>query len=231
MKSLQYDTTPPALDERAVSDLLEELTAASTALAAAGDVPPAVRSFIRVLPARLHADSPSAALQGHPYLAEHAFAGAARAAAGLLDDDPVAARRSARVALEQVRQALRDVLEARPVDQDVPASTVAAWLERVLGLPQQQVASLVGTSARTWQRWLTGAAEPDPYLSSRLRRIAQLTQQLQHSLTGPGVGRWFARPHPLIKDGAGSPLDLLDDPKGYRLLLSLAAGLRSTQAS
>lgn len=230
MVSLEYDVTTPMLDEAGVVELLADLTEASSSLAAAEHVPLAVRAFVRALPARLHADSPAAALWGDPYLAEHAFAGAARAAAGLLDEDPAKARRSARVALEQVRQALRDVLEARPVDEDVPGGVVAGWLERVLGLPQQQVASLVGTSVRTWQRWLSGA-EPDPYLLSRLRRIARLTHHLQHSLTGPGVARWFTRPHPLIKDGAGTPLDLLDDPEGYRLLLALAAGLRSTQAS
>lgn len=231
MMSLRYDAITPALDEAAVAELLTDLNEASSLLAAAEQVPSAVLAFVQALPARLHAESPAAALWGDPYLAEHAFAGAARAAAGLLDEDPARARRSARVALEQVRQALRDVLEARPVDEDVPPGAVAGWLERVLGLPQQQVASLVGTSARTWQRWLSGAAEPDPYLLSRLRRIARLTHHLQHSLTGPGVGRWFSRPHPLIKDGAGTPLDLLDDPEGYRLLLSLAAGMRSTQAS
>lgn len=231
MTSLQYDAVTPAMDEAAITQLLAELADASSVLAASERVPASVRSFVRALPLRLHADSPGAALWGDPYLAEHAFAGAARAAAGLLEDDPALARRSARVALEQVRQALRDVLEARPVDEDVPAGVVAGWLERVLGLPQHQVATLVGTSARTWQRWLSGAAEPDPYLASRLRRIARLTQHLQHSLTGPGVGRWFSRAHPLIKEGAGTPLDLLDDPEGYRLLLSLAAGLRSTQAS
>jgi hypothetical protein len=228
--SLPYDNAPPLVDGASVATLLAELTEASAALARAATVPPQIRELVRALPRRLHAEAPTNALTGDPYLAENAFAGAARAAAALLNPEPHAARKAARLALEQIRQALRDIVEAGPVDEDVPPARVAAWLEGVLGVPQAQVAELVGTSARTWQRWLTGTT-PDPYLLARLRRIARLTMHLRHALTGPGVARWFTRPHPLIKDSAGCPADLLDDPDGYRRLLVLAAGLRSTQAS
>lgn len=230
MTSLLYDNTPPLMDESSVSALLVELTEAASALARAATVSPEIREFVRALPQRLNAEAPTNTLAGDPYLAESAFAGAARAAAALLDPDPHAARKTARLALEQIREALRDVLEVRPVDEDVPPASVAAWLEGTLKVPQQQVAELVGTSARTWQRWLTGA-QPDPQLLIRLRRIARLAMHLRHALTGPGVARWFVRPHPLIKDGAGCPADLLDDPDGYRRLLALTAGLRSMQAS
>jgi transcriptional regulator with XRE-family HTH domain len=170
------------------------------------------------------------ALAGDPYLAENAFAGAARAAAALLGSDEREMRSDTRLALEQVRQALRDIMEARPVDEDAEPAQVAAWLEENLGLSQQQLAELVGSSARTWQRWLTGT-QPDPEQLVRLRRIARLAMHLRHALTGPGVARWFIRPHPLLKAGTGRPIDLLDDPEGYQKLLVLASGLRSTQAS
>lgn len=230
MASLRYDETSPWLDEHSISTLLTELTEASSALARAATVPLEVRELVRALPQRLHADAPSNALAGDPYLAKNAFAGAARAAAALLAPDLRAARKEARLALEQVRQALRDILESRPVDEDVPPEQVAAWLEDTLRLSQHQLADLVGTSARTWQRWRNGT-QPDPDLLTRLRRIARLTMHLRHALTGPGVARWFTRPHPLIEDGRGCPADLLDEPDGYRHLLVLAAGLRSTQAS
>lgn len=230
MMSLLYDDTAPLVDERAVTSLLKDLTEASSVLAQAEDVSPEIRELVRSLPRRLRADAPSNALAGDPYLAESAFAGAARAAAALLEPDARSARRTARLALEQVRSALRDIVEAGPVDEDVPPALVAAWLEDTLGVSQQQVAELVGTSARTWQRWLTGT-QPNPDLLARLRRTARLTMHLRHALTGPGVARWFTRPHPLIKDSAGCPADLLDDPDGYRRLLVLAAALRSTQAS
>lgn len=231
MTSLLYDMTPPWLDQEDVAALLRELTEASADLARSPEVPAKIRELVRSLPERLHAEAPTNALAGDPYLAENAFAGAARAAAALLHDDARLARKAARLALEQVRQALRDSVEARPVDEDVPVAQMAAWLEGTLGVPQQQVAALVGTTVRSWQRWLTEAAHPDAYSLSRLRRIARLTMHLRHSLTGPGVARWFVRHHPLIREGAGRPADLLDDPDGYRHLLVLAAGLRSSQAS
>lgn len=231
MTSLLHDAIPPGLSDEQLRELLRDLDAAAASLAGASEVSADVRCFVRELPGRLQAESPTRALRGDPYLAEHVFAGAARAAAGLLEDEPVTARRTARLALEQVRQALRDLLEGQQVDEDVPAREVALWLERVLSLPQSQLAALIGTSPRTWQRWITTSAEPEPYLALRLRRIARLTAQLRHSLTGPGVARWFTRPHPLIKDGAGCPADLLDEPEGYWHVQRLAAGLRSTQAS
>jgi transcriptional regulator with XRE-family HTH domain len=230
MASLLYDNTPPLVDEGAVAALLEQLSEASMALAGSSSVPSDVRETIRGLPVRLHAEAPANALAGDPYLAENAFAGAARAAAALLDPDEKRARKEARLALEQVRQALRDITEARPVDEDASPAQVAAWLEETLGLSQQQLADLVGTSVRSWQRWVTGT-QPDSEQLVRLRRMARLSMHLRHALTGPGVAHWFTRPHPLLKDGAGRPADLLDDPEGYRQLLMLASGLRSTQAS
>ena len=230
MASLAYDRTPPLIDEDALAGLLADLSRASRALAQSPSVPADVRDLVRTLPQRLHADAPMNALAGDPYLAENAFAGAARAAAALLGSDERKIRSETRLALEQVRQALRDIKEARPVDEDADPAQVVAWLEETLGLPQQQLAELVGTSARTWQRWLAGS-RPDPGQLVRLRRIARLAMHLRHALTGPGVARWFVRPHPLLKAGAGRPIDLLDDPEGYQRLLVLASGLRSTQAS
>lgn len=230
MTSSTYDTTAPRASDAELAALLFDVTAASEELARSAVVPEGVRELIRTLPDRLHADAPSRALFGDPYLAEHAYAGAARAAVALLDADPRAARRSVRLAVEQLRQALRDVLEAGPVDEDVPAKEVAPWLEATLGLPQQQIAGLMGVSVRTWQRWLTDG-QPEGAQLARLRRVARLVLHLRHTLTGPGVARWFLRPHPLLKDGAGTPADLLDDSEGYRVLVELAAGLRSSAAT
>jgi hypothetical protein len=230
MTSLSYDETPPLLDEASLAKLLDELAEASATLSASASVPSDVWDLVRALPGRLHAETPANALAGDPYLAESAFAGAARAAVALLGPDEKVARRETRLALEQVRQALRDIAETRPIDEDTPTDQVAAWLERTFQLPQQQIADLLGTSVRTWQRWLAGA-QPDYEQALRLRRMARLAMHLRHALTGPGVARWFARQHPLIKDGGGTPAEWLYDDEGYRRLLTLAAGLRSTQAS
>lgn len=214
-----------------LSALLAELNSASTLLASARVIPAEVRELIKTLPERLRADAPFYALPGDPYLSEQAYAGTSRAVAALLDDDASRQRRQARLGLEQVRQAIRDIVEAREVDDDVPVVELTAWLESVLGGSTAKIAHLVGTSPTTWQRWASGRQQPDDVGALRLRRAARLVGHLRHTLTGPGVLNWFSRPHPAIKDGAGTPSDLLDDAEGYRLLISLAAGLRSTQAS
>ena len=211
--------------------LLDDVAAASVTLAGSVKVPPLVRETIRLLPERLRADAPDRALPGDPYLHEQAYAGASRAGVALLSDDPAVQRRDARLGLEQLRQALRDLLDASQVTDGVPVVELTAWLERVLGASSPQLAQLVGTSPTTWQRWASGKQQPDDVGALRLRCAARLVAQLQHTLTAPGVLRWFHRPHPAIKDGAGTPMDLLDDADGYRLLVSLASGLRSTQAS
>lgn len=230
MTSLAYDASLPLVDEEALAALFSDVSAASDALSRSAEVPQQVAELVRSLPARLRADAPANALAGDPYLSESAYAGAARAAAALLGGSDREARREVRLALEQVRQALRDIAERRPLDEDVPAGRIAAWLEANLQLPQRELAALAGTSVRTWQRWVTGA-QPDAEQTIRLRRVARLTLHLRHALTGPGVGRWFTTRHPLIKAGGGAPAELLSDPEGYQQLLTLAAGLRSTQAS
>jgi hypothetical protein len=232
MTSLTHDRSTPLLDDQSLSGLLEELNLASSSLRGSTDVPEAVKRLVASLPKRMHADTPSRALTGDPYLAENAYAGAARAAAALLEASPDnEAIRELRLALEQVRQALRDLVEARPVDEDAPISEVAVWLEATFQLPQREVADLFDTSVRTWQRWLAGDARPNPDQSIRLRRTATLAMNLRHALTGPGAARWFTRQNPSIKNGGGSPIELLNDDDGYRRLLTLAAGMRSTQAS
>jgi transcriptional regulator with XRE-family HTH domain len=230
MTSLGYDTASPLVDEEALEALLADVAAASDALSRSEDVSRDIAELISALPARLRADAPANAFAGDPYLSENAYAGAARAAAALISGVDRAPRREVRLGVEQVRQALRDILERRPLDEDVPTEQIALWLEANLELPQRQLAELVGTSPRTWQRWLTGA-RPDAEQAMRLRRIARITMHLRHALTGPGVGRWFTTQHPLIKNGGGSPAELLSDPEGYQRLLALAAGLRSTRAS
>src|SRR3954464_14816424 len=147
MTSLVYDAFAPLLDEKAIEALYSDVTASSDLLARSADVPTQVAELVRRLPVRLRADAPANALAGDPYLSENAYAGAARAAAALLGANDREARAEARLALEQVRQALRDILERRPLDEDPLAGEIASWLEANLQLPQRELADLVGTSA------------------------------------------------------------------------------------
>lgn len=231
MSTLEPETTPTRLSDEQLTALLSELAERSAALSRSRTVDAATREFVRSLPFRLHADSPGGALSADVYLGEQAFAGAARAASALLDTDLAAARDEVRVALEQVRQALRGVREGLPIADDRPAAEIVLWLEQTLDASASRLAPLVSTTARTWQRWRTSEQLPDEVGQLRLRRLAAVVAHLRFSLTTAGVLEWFDRPHPMLKGGTGTPVELLDDADGYRTVLDLAARLRTLTAT
>jgi hypothetical protein len=87
------------------------------------------------------------------------------------------------------------------------------------------VASLLGISPRQLQRWLSpDGPAPEGADAARVRMVAQVANQLRHVFTGPGVVRWFHRPHPRL---GRPPRDLLDDPLEIPTLLDLAVSARS----
>lgn len=228
-------TVEPAIPTGLISDaqlahLLSELAAISASLAQVAKVDASIRAFVRDLPARLHADAPGA-VSADAYLGEQVFAGVARAASALLEADPKVARRTVRIALEQVRQALRDINEGRPISEDRSAAEIVGWLEQTLDASATRLAPFVNTTPRTWQRWKSAEQVPDDVAQLRLRRFAAVVGHLRFSLTSGGVLDWFERPHPVLKGGQMTPAELLDDAEGYRTVLDLAARLRTMTAT
>lgn len=140
---------------------------------------------------------------------------------------PAPARLEMRNRLEQMRQVFRDIAEGGPLYEERSAREIARWLAAVLDTSQSSLAELLGVSARTFQRWIseTGPGGPQGEDARRVHVVAQIANHLRHALTGPGVVRWFGRPHPQLDDQP--PLDLLDDPQAADLLTTLAAGTRS----
>ncbi|MEA2633415.1 MAG: hypothetical protein QOH92_182 [Chloroflexota bacterium] len=145
--------------------------------------------------------------------------------------DPLTQRRELRIGIEQMRQALRDIVEGAPVREDRPAKEIAIWLNDILGVPQAALAEALGTSPRSLQRWLSAKdpTEPDGPDAQRLRMVARIANQLRHILTGPGVIGWLQRPN----DGLGNqaPVQLIDDPNAFPKLEQLAIRARSGDAS
>lgn len=230
MTTVVGDAGTPAVGAAELERLLAEVSDASARLAERPEVDGVTREFVRALPERLGARAARGSLPGDPFLVEQVYAGLAVSAVALLESDPGQVRRSLRLGLEQVRQALRDLVEARPSNEDAPAAEVVQWLEDTLGASQVRLASLVGAAPRTWQRWKAAEQVPDEVAALRLRRLAAVVAQLRHTLTAPGVLVWFERPHPALKAEQGTPGELLDDADGYRLVLDLAARLRTMTA-
>ena len=106
-------------------------------------------------------------------------------------------RRDLRVGLEQLRHAVREAGEDAAVGDDQPVKQVLGELVGTLAVPQADVAHLVGVSPRRLQRWLSPqGTSPMGADAARVRIVARTANALRHAFTGPGVVRWFARPHP-----------------------------------
>jgi uncharacterized protein (DUF2384 family) len=214
-----------------VADLEEAVREVGRALATRSDVPPSVVEVVANISDAILGMSENLAESIDPYLLLGLENGALGAVRALDLEDPRQRRDQLRVRLEQIRQALRDIEEGWPVGEERPAKDVAQWLASQLDAPQAVLAELVGTSPRTFQRWIShaDASAPRGEEASRVRIVARIANQLRHALTGRGVVNWFYRPHPELKGEA--PVTLLGQPESVERLSRLAVSLRSGGAA
>jgi uncharacterized protein (DUF2384 family) len=215
-------TTAPKL-----RDLLVGVNEATKLLQRAKTVPDEVARLIDSFESELDAATPLR-LEADPYLTTTLWAAAFRADKALRHDNEAARRRDVRIALEQFRQALRDIVENQPYNDAAPIRDVLARTAEVLAAPQKTLADLLGVSVRQLQRWL-GDDGPEPAAddAARIRAVANVVNQLRHSFTGPGVAAWFERKHPVLKK---RPIDLLNDPLRYPEVMSAAIATRGMTA-
>jgi hypothetical protein len=208
-------------------DLLGEINDATKLLQRSKTVPEQVIELIDSFESALGAATPSR-LDADPYLTAALWAAAFRAQKALRHDNVQEQRRDVRVALEQFRHALRDIVENQPYNDDAPIRDVLARTVDTVAAPQKTVADLLGASVRQLQRWLAAdGPEPASDDAARIRVVGQVVNQLRHSFTGPGAVAWFYRRHPVLGQ---APMDLLNDPLRYPQLLSAATGARAMTA-
>lgn len=226
----RMDPPPPPLRIDSAT-IAEELAERNLRLARETEISEDLRLYLEQLADDVSTLTSEAPGEVDPYLllsAQSALIGALRA----LDiPDAATARRELRTRLEQMRHVFRDIAEGGPLYEDRSAREMARWLASVLDTSQASLAELLGVSPRTFQRWIseTGPGGPQGEDARRVRVVARIVNHLRHALTGPGVVRWFARPHPQL--AGGRPLDVLDDPQAADLLTTLAAGSRSHTGS
>ena len=208
-------------------ELLDEVNDATKLLQRSTTVPENIVELIDSFESALGAATPSR-LEADPYLTAALWSAAYRAQKALRHDNVADPRRDVRIALEQFRHALRDIVENQPYDDGAPVRDVLARTVDAVAAPQKTLAELFGVSVRQLQRWL-GDDGPEPAAddAARIRAVGQLVNQLRHTFTGPGVVAWFHRRHPVL---GKRPIDLLDDPLRYPQVLSAATAARAMTA-
>lgn len=160
-----------------------------------------------------------------PYLSSAMLAAVVQALRADEDDR----RGDLRVAIEQIRQALRDMLDEQPVWRG-GAKHAAVWL-RAHGLSTRDLAELLDVGESTVRRWSSTEDDTAPTGDNELRVLilAKAVNHLRHAMTARGAMQWLQRPHPVLN--GERPIDHLDDPDAYRQLVHLASGTRSFVAS
>jgi uncharacterized protein (DUF2384 family) len=205
--------------------LLEAVDGATRSLRQSkGGVPPEVSELVDRFDSVLHAQAPFN-LGVDPYFATALFAGALRSMKALRHDDVTQQRRDLRLALEQVRHALRDIVDGHWASEGMPVHEVLDALVATLRVPQAELARLLGISTRQLQRWLAhDGALASGNEEARIRMVAQLVNQLRHVYTAQGVPTWFDYKGPRM---TATPLEQLADPINFPELLEAARGARS----
>jgi uncharacterized protein (DUF2384 family) len=212
---------------RGLRDLLNEVNDATKLLQRSRTVPDEVARLIDSFESELGAATPLR-LEADPYLTTALWAAAFRADKALRHANDDERRRAVRVALEQFRQALRDIVENQPYSEDAPIGSVLAQTVEVLAAPQKKLADLLGVSVRQIQRWQgPHGSEPTADDAARIRAVGNIVNQLRHTFTGPGVVAWFERKHPVLNK---RPIDLLKDPLRYPDVLRAATAARGMTA-
>lgn len=207
--------------------LLSRVNEATTLLGRSTAVPDEIARLIDSFEPTLGAATPLR-LEADPYLMTTLWAAAFRAEKALRHDDDADQRRDVRIALEQFRHALRDIVENQPFGDSAPVREILARTAEALAAPQKTLAELLGVSVRQLQRWLAAdGPEPASDDAARIRAVGQVVNQLRHSFTGPGVLAWFDREHPKL---GRRPIELLDDPLCYPQILAAATAARAMTA-
>ena len=131
--------------ESELEALLARVNQATKSLQRSAYVPSEVAQLVDRFEAALGAATPLR-LEADPYLTTTLWAAAFRAEKALRHDNEEEKRRDVRMALEQFRHALRDIVERRPYDDGAPVRDVLIKTAEAVGVPQKELAELLGVS-------------------------------------------------------------------------------------
>ena len=163
--------------------------------------------------------------EADPYLTRALHSGTIEALLAVRDED----RAKLRLAVERIRQALRDMLDERPVWR-AGTKDAAVWLGSV-GLSTDDLAEVFSVSSDTVRRWTKpeNTQVPSDDHADKVVVVAKIVNHLRHAMTPRGAVQWLLRPHPMLDDRR--PVDELKDAESYQQLIRLASNARSFVAT
>ena len=230
-RASSFGPGPTAASSFFTRELLDGLDKATQKLATREEAPPDVEKAVLGIAEKLSASTELEFDEIDPYLS-NAFQRGLTTSLLALRLGGRRERRLLRLGVEQMRQAVRDVLEGEGIRDEVPLKERVRWLANVLHVPQSDLADLLATNQRQIQRWLSPSdpAAPKGDDAWRVDLVTRIVNHLRHVLTPQGVFYWFDSPHPDLK--GERPADLLEDPSEHAaVLIRLASGARSHAAS
>jgi len=96
-------------------------------------------------------------------------------------------------------------------------------LREGLGLTQEELARLIGVSARTVSRWENGESEPTALALKGIRRWQQMLDRLEEVFTAEALPRWFHLPNEVL--GGRTPFEVACTVGGEEEILNLLGRL------
>lgn len=203
--------------------LFEQVNELGSALASS-TLTDAIRELVRRVAASIP-ETPEPLNEMDPYLRSALLTAVIHALRAEETDD----RRELRIAVERIRQALRDLLDEHPVWRG-GSKHAAVWL-REQQLSVNDLVDLLGASETTIRRWVNpdDPSGPSGEQAERVVVIAKIVNHLRHAMTSRGAVQWLRRSHPALDDRA--PIDEVKDAESYRRLVHLASGVRSFVAT
>ena len=109
-------------------------------------------------------------------------------------------------------------------DSMIHGVNVRAIRERI-GLSQEQLAQLLGTSWATVSRWERKIAKASPTAAARLQRLTELLARIGRALPREEVPKFLQTAQPLLR--GYRPIDLLDSEYSFRDLLAFVDAAKS----
>jgi len=119
-----------------------------------------------------------------------------------------------------------DNFEAGPaIWADADPLTLLEWLREELPITQHELASWIGTSVRSLQRWTGEDSSPSGEDEAQIRALARLVTELRYLANGRARVQWLTHENPIA--AGQSPIAVLSDEW---FVAELARYLRSARA-